>query len=153
MDTIVPTLLANFSLIVEMVFTFDPRENGMLDWLRQAKCNGLPPSFFYCTDVGEIYRAKQFCEDCPVKIDCLEHAIKNHEDWGVWGGCSERERKTIRRHRVVLRVSLQQNKPHVQERPLDVYPLHLSCTLDQYTHTPVSSDSVVVLRVPSFDVA
>jgi WhiB family redox-sensing transcriptional regulator len=37
--------------------------------------------------------------DCPVKVPCLEYALENRIDHGVWGGTSERERRRILRAR------------------------------------------------------
>jgi len=34
-----------------------------------------------------------------VRHDCLEHALVNRIDHGVWGGCSERERRRILKRR------------------------------------------------------
>ena len=36
---------------------------------------------------------------CPVQAACLDYAIDNHVDHGVWGGKSERERRRIARAR------------------------------------------------------
>jgi hypothetical protein len=36
-------------------------------------------------------KAKKFCEDCPVRIECLEFALIYNE-YGVFGGTSESER-------------------------------------------------------------
>ena len=36
---------------------------------------------------------------CPVKEPCLEHALAHRIDHGVWGGCSERERRRILKRR------------------------------------------------------
>ena len=43
--------------------------------------------------------ARRLCADCPVKAPCLEYAMANHIDHGVWGGTSERERRRIARQR------------------------------------------------------
>lgn len=40
-------------------------------------------------------RAQAVCDECVVRIDCLEHAITTHEDHGMWGGRTETERETI----------------------------------------------------------
>jgi WhiB family redox-sensing transcriptional regulator len=45
--------------------------------------------------------AQKICADCPVSAACLEYALGNHIDHGVWGGCSERERRRILRRRRV----------------------------------------------------
>lgn len=40
--------------------------------------------------------AKKFCKMCPVKSLCLEFAILNNEQYGVWGGLAIRERQQLR---------------------------------------------------------
>jgi|TARA_B110000285_G_C14830205_1_gene470505 WhiB family redox-sensing transcriptional regulator len=40
--------------------------------------------------------AKAICGACPVAVDCLTYALKNHE-LGVWGGTTEDQRKALRR--------------------------------------------------------
>lgn len=40
--------------------------------------------------------AKQICDSCPLKIDCLEYALKNVEV-GIWGGTTEEQRGLIKR--------------------------------------------------------
>lgn len=34
---------------------------------------------------------------CPIRQECLEFALYNNEKYGVWGGMSEQDRKTMRR--------------------------------------------------------
>jgi WhiB family redox-sensing transcriptional regulator len=36
-----------------------------------------------------------------VREDCLEYALANGEKFGIWGGMSERERRRVRRMRVL----------------------------------------------------
>lgn len=43
----------------------------------------------------EIRRAKQICEECPVSRDCLEYAIAQDQDYGVWGGMTAKERQRM----------------------------------------------------------
>ena len=59
----------------------------------------IPPSTFFPSDGSGVEVAKKICIDCPVKSECLEHALVNRIDHGVWGGCSERERRRILKRR------------------------------------------------------
>lgn len=125
-----------------------------MEWLL-AKCRGLNPSFFFGSSIQEVRAAVDFCQTCVVREDCLAYALENREDHGVWGGETERGRRRIRRSRVrvLLQDVSQRNKRHVPEHLPNDVPLHLSCTLVPQMHIPEFSDSAVVLRVPSFDVA
>lgn len=41
-------------------------------------------------------KAKRICrEECPVRQECLEHALEAGERLGVWGGLDEEERAAI----------------------------------------------------------
>jgi WhiB family redox-sensing transcriptional regulator len=47
--------------------------------------------------VAHIAAAKAVCEACPVRLECLEFAISTNQEYGVWGGASEEERRVLRR--------------------------------------------------------
>jgi len=49
--------------------------------------------------------ARRICVDCPVKQPCLEYALENRIDHGVWGGCSERERRRILKRRRLAKLA------------------------------------------------
>ncbi len=45
---------------------------------------------------GESVRdAKAVCAGCPVRSECLDFALRLKVAHGVWGGLSERERRTF----------------------------------------------------------
>jgi len=45
-------------------------------------------------------RAAQLCAGCPVLTLCRDVAIRGGEWWGIWGGMSEHDRRSlIRTHR------------------------------------------------------
>jgi WhiB family redox-sensing transcriptional regulator len=79
---------------------FDPE---ILDphtiWMRDGNCRAYPASVFFPSDGAGVEVARRICEDCPVKDRCLEYALEEHIDHGVWGGCSERERRRIAKRR------------------------------------------------------
>lgn len=68
-------------------------------WMAKGKCRDLPPELFFPSDGVGVEVAKKICLNCKVKNVCLEYAIANHVDHGVWGGASERERRRIARSR------------------------------------------------------
>ena len=76
-------------------------------WMADGNCAEKPPSLFFPSDGVGVEVAKRVCTDCPVKAQCLEYALENRIDHGVWGGTSERERRRIlkaRAERTVARV-------------------------------------------------
>jgi len=74
-------------------------------WMASGSCRNLAPETFFPSDGVGVDVARKICERCPVKSPCLEYAMENHIDHGVWGGTSERERRRIARQRrqLVLR--------------------------------------------------
>jgi len=40
-------------------------------------------------------RALRICDRCEVAEQCLAFAIKNDEQWGIWGGLSRPERQLV----------------------------------------------------------
>ena len=67
--------------------------------MARGKCKDQPPDMFFPSDGVGVEVARRICADCPVKSPCLEYAMANHIDHGVWGGTSERERRRIARRR------------------------------------------------------
>jgi WhiB family redox-sensing transcriptional regulator len=48
-------------------------------------------------EIPEKTIAKQLCGKCPVKLECLEFALRNEEAHGIWGGTTMRQRRDLRR--------------------------------------------------------
>ena len=80
---------------------------GDADWMGRAKCRDLHPSLFFPSDGVGVEVAQRVCEGCGVRGPCLEYALANHIDHGVWGGASERERRRIARQRRRIAVTAQ----------------------------------------------
>lgn len=68
-------------------------------WMAQATCRDRNDDTFYPhpTDIHTQREAKRICIDCPVRTQCLTHAMETDEPWGVWGGLTPRERRDIQR--------------------------------------------------------
>lgn len=69
------------------------------EWMAEGNCRNEPPSLFFPSDGVGVEVAKRLCATCPVRVPCLEYALRNKIDHGVWGGASERERRRILRQR------------------------------------------------------
>lgn len=65
------------------------------DWMALALCNDRNRSIFFPNEGGGVEIAKRICQECVVKVPCLEYALQKRIDHGVWGGTSERERRRI----------------------------------------------------------
>jgi len=68
-----------------------------------AKCKDIDNPDWFFDDVlknryGVEYAPEQvkFCSDCPVKLKCLDYALRV-DVRGVWGGTTHYERKKMRR--------------------------------------------------------
>ncbi|MFD5788654.1 WhiB family transcriptional regulator [Streptomyces sp. NPDC127037] len=62
-------------------------------WFDDAACRGLPINTFFPVGKGpDALYAKAQCAPCPVRSECLTHALTAREDYGVWGGFDEHER-------------------------------------------------------------
>jgi WhiB family redox-sensing transcriptional regulator len=71
------------------------------DWMQRGLCREIPPAVFFPSDGVGVEAARRICATCPVKEPCLEYALAFRIDHGVWGGCSERERRRILKRRRV----------------------------------------------------
>ena len=72
------------------------------DWQLDAACRGADPDVFYHPDAERGPRrtareeaAKALCAQCPVRAECLAHALEAREPYGVWGGLTEDERGAL----------------------------------------------------------
>lgn len=70
-----------------------------LQWMIDGSCRNYPPAAFFPSDGVGVDAARRICFDCKVQEPCLEYALANRIDHGVWGGCSERERRRILKRR------------------------------------------------------
>lgn len=68
-----------------------------MTWIDRAACRNENPDLFF-PERGESSReAKDICRPCPVKVECIDYAMRHRITYGIWGGLSERQRKTMRR--------------------------------------------------------
>ena len=81
--------------------------NADYSWRHRAICKDTDPDLFFPERGASTKEAKQVCQGCVVREDCLEYALANGEKFGIWGGLSERERRRIRRQRALARAAQQ----------------------------------------------
>ncbi|MFZ0059399.1 MAG: WhiB family transcriptional regulator [Acidimicrobiales bacterium] len=74
---------------------------GPRAWQARANCMGVDPELFFPERGSSTREAKEVCRGCVVRVECLEFAIANSEKFGIWGGMSERERRRVRRARLL----------------------------------------------------
>lgn len=67
-----------------------------MGWQVEAACRGVDPDLFYPTQGESTAEAKAVCRECPVTAECLAYALETRQQFGIWGGKSERERRPLR---------------------------------------------------------
>lgn len=72
-------------------------DDNPLSWQADALCAQTDPEAFFPEKGGSTRDAKQICQSCEVRSQCLEYALENDERFGIWGGLSERERRKLRK--------------------------------------------------------
>jgi WhiB family redox-sensing transcriptional regulator len=69
------------------------------NWMARGNCRDEAPARFFPSDGVGVDHARRICATCPVREPCLEYALEQRIDHGVWGGASERERRRILKRR------------------------------------------------------
>ena len=73
-------------------------DSGRWDWRGAARCRTTDAEELFVTG-AEQRRVREFCRACPVRTECLSHALDQRIEFGVWGGMTERERRALLRER------------------------------------------------------
>jgi WhiB family transcriptional regulator, redox-sensing transcriptional regulator len=79
------------------------------EWMALGRCREHDPATFFPNDGVGVQSAQRICGECAVRTSCLEYALANRIDHGVWGGASERERRRILRSRRLSRLQAHRN--------------------------------------------
>ena len=72
------------------------------DWRDDAACGDVDPeTFFPDGDLVsirlQVKAAKAVCRGCPVSATCLSWALASGQEFGIWGGLTEDERRHLQR--------------------------------------------------------
>lgn len=78
----------------------DESQDLVAEWKRRALCQDRDPEYFFPEphNLTTTRQARGICRVCDVRIECLEYALDNQENHGVWGGLTVRERKRLARN-------------------------------------------------------
>ena len=71
---------------------------GRWNWRAAARCRTTDAEDLFVTGARQR-EARSFCRACPVRTECLAHALDERVEFGVWGGMTERERRALLRAR------------------------------------------------------
>jgi WhiB family transcriptional regulator, redox-sensing transcriptional regulator len=82
-----------------MLATMSTNVETLGRWADLASCRSLSPDLFFPETANDEDAAKSVCAGCPVRAECLEHALAAGEPYGIWGGLTLRERRLVRRAR------------------------------------------------------
>lgn len=64
-------------------------------WQENAACKTLSIEVFFPPAEQEAEAARAICSACTVREPCLESALSSGEPFGIWGGLTTQERRTI----------------------------------------------------------
>jgi WhiB family redox-sensing transcriptional regulator len=67
-----------------------------MSWQSEARCREHDPELFFSAGSRSERRAKAICGRCPVVDQCRAFAVESGTDFGVWGGLSGRELRSLR---------------------------------------------------------
>ncbi|GAA4683050.1 WhiB family transcriptional regulator [Gordonia humi] len=52
----------------------------------ELPCQSANADLWFAEAPVHLEQAKALCQECPLRVQCLEVALENAEPWGVWGG-------------------------------------------------------------------
>jgi len=73
-------------------------EDYVPDW-PDAACRDDDPEVWFPTSMASpevVDPLREVCWPCPRRDDCLAYAIEHREDFGIWGGMTDSQRRRIR---------------------------------------------------------
>ena len=65
-------------------------------WRELAACRGADLGLFFPGRGESAEPARRVCARCPVREPCLDYALSYGITHGIWGGLTERDRRTLR---------------------------------------------------------
>jgi len=72
-------------------------ERQDMAWMDDGACQEVGGEFWFPEKGEKAREAKAICAGCGVVDECLDYAIDNQVQSGVWGGLTTRERRAVYR--------------------------------------------------------
>jgi len=69
------------------------------EWMVRGACRSVPVESMFPGDSHGVALARRICKKCPVRHPCLEYAVVNRIEDGIWGGTSMESRRRLVRDR------------------------------------------------------
>jgi WhiB family redox-sensing transcriptional regulator len=98
-------------------------------WRESAACRQADPELFFPIGqagpaTAQIQQAKAVCARCPVQQPCLAYALTTRQEYGIWGGSDENERRVLHQPRREPRIAADEERPQPQTRVRHPLPRH-----------------------------
>jgi WhiB family transcriptional regulator, redox-sensing transcriptional regulator len=70
------------------------------NWRLDAACRTSDPDLFFPIGatgpaIPQITEALRVCQGCLVRPACLDWALRHDQNYGIWGGATEEERRAL----------------------------------------------------------
>jgi WhiB family redox-sensing transcriptional regulator len=69
------------------------------EWETRGLCREVDREMFFPEKGESTSAAKAVCKLCEFREACLENALENNIQFGIWGGMTEPERRALKRSR------------------------------------------------------
>jgi WhiB family transcriptional regulator, redox-sensing transcriptional regulator len=85
-----------------MTLLLSPDDKARIAWVSKALCRSTDPEELFVGGAAQR-KATVICRGCPVIAECGADALDNRVEFGIWGGMTERQRRSLlRRHADVV---------------------------------------------------
>jgi WhiB family redox-sensing transcriptional regulator len=71
-----------------------PADEARIAWVAKARCLSTDPDELFVRGAAQR-KAAAICRRCPVIAECGADALDNQIEFGVWGGMTERQRRSL----------------------------------------------------------
>ncbi|MDT5146749.1 MAG: WhiB family transcriptional regulator, redox-sensing transcriptional regulator [Mycobacterium sp.] len=81
-----------------MTLFLSPAAESRAKWVAKARCRSSDPEELFVRGAAQR-KAAVICRECPVIAECGAEALDNRVEFGIWGGMTERQRRSLlKRH-------------------------------------------------------